>query len=79
MTDVKQKSFQEELCSLINYHSRENGSDTPDFLLAEYLNDCLAVFDRVTRKRTEWYSPEKENTAGLNEPVRDFRNQDWEQ
>ena len=53
--DEKQNEFRKELTSLINRHSRENVSDTPDFILAEYLTDCLAVFDRTTRERERWY------------------------
>ena len=30
-----------EIEQAINRHSIENGSDTPDFILAEYLIDCL--------------------------------------
>lgn len=42
----------------LNRHSAENGSHTPDFILAGYLTDCLAAFDRATALRTSWYSPE---------------------
>jgi hypothetical protein len=47
--------FRKALCNLINRHSTENGSDTPDFMLAEYLCDCLDNFDRIVRVRDEWY------------------------
>jgi hypothetical protein len=47
--------FRDELQSLINRHSMENGSDTPDFMLAEYLADCLAAFDKAVRERERWY------------------------
>lgn len=52
--------FRKELTKLINRESMENGSDTPDFLLAEYLTDCLAVFDRVVKAREKWYGREPE-------------------
>jgi hypothetical protein len=39
----------------INSASAENGSDTPDWILAEYLMDCLAAFDKATRKRDKWW------------------------
>lgn len=48
-------SFQKELERLINQYSVEGGSNTPDFILAEYLRCCLDVFDMVTRRRDEWY------------------------
>ena len=52
---AKRKSFRAGLESLINCHSRENGSDTPDFILAEYLIDCLNAFDKATHRRVKWY------------------------
>lgn len=48
-------NFREELEALINKHSMENGSDTPDFILAEYLDSCLKTFDVALTKREEWY------------------------
>ena len=52
---VRRENFGQELRRLINYHSRENGSDTPDFVLAEYLVACLDAFDKATARRAEWY------------------------
>ena len=34
------EGFRKELACLINRYSRENGSDTPDFILADYLDGC---------------------------------------
>lgn len=48
-------SFKRELETLINKHSMENGSNTPDFILAEYLMNCLKVFEIATKQRTAWY------------------------
>lgn len=39
----------------INSTSSENGSNTPDFILAEYLTDCLTAFDKATIAREKWY------------------------
>lgn len=44
-------SFAKELEILINKHSLENDSNTPDFLLAEYLCSCLDAFNLATKKR----------------------------
>lgn len=49
------QSFQEALRELINRHSMENGSDTPDYMLAEYLCDCLATYETIIVKRERWY------------------------
>lgn len=47
--------FWSELENLINRHSMENGSHTPDFVLAEYLTDCLKAFDKAVANRNKWY------------------------
>jgi hypothetical protein len=49
-------SFRREVESAINRHSMENGSNTPDFILAMYLVECLAAFDRAVNARDAWYS-----------------------
>jgi len=47
--------FRNELEDLINSHSMENGSNTPDGILAQYLIDSLASFDKATKNRDSWY------------------------
>lgn len=47
--------FQKELQSLLNSKSMENGSNTPDFILAKYLIDCLEAYEKATNRRNEWY------------------------
>ena len=47
--------FEKELERLINKYSMENGSNTPDFILAEYLRSCLSAFNVAVTKREEWY------------------------
>lgn len=54
----KQDTFRREIERLINRLSLENGSDTHDFILAEYLVDCLAAFDKAVRHRTRMKEPE---------------------
>ena len=49
------ESFREELESLINHHSIENQSDTPDFLLSRYICDCLRVYAKIVKARDKWY------------------------
>ncbi len=52
------KDFRKDLESLINKHSLENGSNTPDFILAEYLTDCLNAFDKTSKAREKWFGKE---------------------
>lgn len=43
--------FCKELETLININSMENGSNTPDYILAEYLTNCLINFDSILSSR----------------------------
>jgi len=52
--------FREDLEVLINQNSKENGSNTPDFILADYLADCLDAYDKAVTRRTEWYQKSKD-------------------
>src|SRR5580692_5744669 len=47
----RNSTFEKDLAHVINRHSRENGSNTPDFILAAYLADCLENFNRITSWR----------------------------
>lgn len=48
-------SFEKKLENLINCESMENGSNTPDFLLAMFMKECLGSFNRATKARDIWY------------------------
>ncbi len=50
------KDFRRELEELINQHSMENESNTPDFILARYLTDSLKAFDKAINAREAWYN-----------------------
>ena len=52
---IRMQNFRKRLELLINEFSLENESDTPDFLLSEYLVRCLSVFDEMLNKRETWY------------------------
>ena len=40
---------------VIDRNSAENGSNTPDCILARYLTACLAAFDEAVNARESWY------------------------
>ena len=50
--------FKRKLRELINQTSMESGSNTPDFILAQYLKDCLKSFDRAIKDRERFYGRE---------------------
>jgi hypothetical protein len=47
--------FRHELEALINKHNMEATSETPDFILCQYLVECLNAFDRAVTARQKWY------------------------
>jgi len=53
---VEGKSLMRGIMDLINYHSRENESNTPDFILAEYLMEVLESWERFTKTRDAWWN-----------------------
>jgi hypothetical protein len=50
--------FERDLAAVINKHSKENGSNTPDFILAKFLNVCLMTFEGAVAARETWYGAE---------------------
>lgn len=51
--DYRSPEFRNELRALLNRFSMENGSDTPDDALADYLVNCLVAFDEAVNCRSE--------------------------
>ena len=48
-------TLRDELTSLLNRHNREHESNTPDFILAQYILEALDAFDKATVRRDDWY------------------------
>ncbi len=49
------KEFVKDLEDLINKHSLENGSDTPDYILADYMYNCLLNYNDVVTRKVDWH------------------------
>ena len=47
--------IEKDIASAINRHSGENVSNTPDFILAEFLTTCLGALDIAVKERDRWY------------------------
>ena len=56
-------TFRTELIKLVNRFNLEAESDTPDFMLADYMLLCLRAFDEATRLRDRWYGNSKPRPA----------------
>jgi hypothetical protein len=54
MSDIQ--AFKKDLEGLINHHSLENLSNTPDFILADYIVNCLLAYNIAVNCRDKWSS-----------------------
>jgi hypothetical protein len=52
-------ALEKEIKSVLNNRSAENGSNTPDFILAKYLMDCLAAWNQGVSARDKHYHSDK--------------------
>jgi len=52
--EKKEKTLPNELSDLINRYSRENDSNTPDFILANFMMMCLKAGEYLVNMREEW-------------------------
>jgi len=48
-------SFRRQLTTLINEHSLETKSGTPDFVLSQFLSDCLDAYDKASIERRKFF------------------------
>jgi DNA-binding XRE family transcriptional regulator len=58
-------TLESELQNLLNYHSVESGSDTPDFILAAFLLGCLETYNKTLVAREKWYG----RLIGFRKPI----------
>ena len=64
-TERRHTELREGIASAINRVSAENGSDTPDFILADLLADVLKAFDKAVHARSRWYGHHQSIGAAL--------------
>jgi hypothetical protein len=55
------KEFVKDIESTVNKYSKENDSNTPDFILAEFLRDCLHAWNASVTAREKWYGRESQH------------------
>jgi hypothetical protein len=51
----QEESLQRQIQRLINRVSAEGGSNTPDFILAHFLQEVLSAFDAAVNSREKWH------------------------
>ena len=57
-----EREFKKKLTGLVNECSLENHSNTPDWVIAEYLTKCLMIFDSAIIDRKNWFGDKYEKT-----------------
>ncbi len=55
ITDERYEALRKDLSALLNKYSQENRSDTPDFMLADFMLGCLNVYENTIVARENWY------------------------
>jgi hypothetical protein len=55
MIDDEPRTLERELAAVLNKYGVESESNTPDFILAEYVRNTLTAFNRATHERERWY------------------------
>jgi len=51
----KRDALIHDMTELLNTYSMEQESDTPDFILAEYLVNCLDAFSVAAARSNQWW------------------------
>ena len=52
---MSESNFRKRLEEVINSESMENESNTPDFILADFMAKSLEAFDHAVLQRERWY------------------------
>lgn len=70
-------TFLQELEKLINKYSKENESNTPDFILADYIVGCLDTYNKTLNAREQWYGrmPKKSRCQPITEEYEVIENE----
>lgn len=63
VTNEALNTFEKELSNLLNRHSMENGSNTPDYMLAQYLRNCLDNYNKIVIAREKWFGRYQEDNV----------------
>ena len=58
------EDLEHAIAAALNSVSAENPSNTPDFILAQYLLGCLEAWNAGVTAREKWYGRDKQVTGG---------------
>lgn len=66
---MEQITLGEEIRMVLNKHCRENASNTPDYILGQYLESCLVAAETMIQQRETWYGRDPRPTSTIIEIV----------
>ena len=55
MNKTKWKDIEKDFALVLNRYSVEIEADVPDFILAEFLVNCLKLYNRSLKRRDRWF------------------------
>lgn len=55
LNSIPSGNLEKKLTELLNKYNCEKNSDTPDFILAQYLMMCFGAFNVSVERREQWY------------------------
>ena len=61
--------FANKVEEVINQFSIENKSNTPDYILAEFMVSCLAAFEATSLRREAWFGVSLDVARGWEEKI----------
>ena len=61
MEKIKSEEFAKELSTLLNKHCVDCVCGTPDFILADFVVECLEATGKMMKRREEWFGRDKTN------------------
>ena len=65
---VHGNDLEHAISSALNRFSAENPSNTPDWILAQYLLGCLAAWNQGVQQRETWYGRDARPSAAVSGP-----------
>ena len=71
------KALEKEIQDIINRCSAENESNTPDFILAQYLVGCLSAWNTAVQQREKWYGRNRESILKEIMDERNYQESKW--
>lgn len=63
--------FYKRLEHLINTESMENGSNTPDFMLTDFMCECLQAANKLINDREKWYGRVNAGPGTADAPIQE--------